>query len=473
MLQPVAAVALSACLLASVSALPGMNRLVSPQRIAQTALTKAHTFAGLDACPAPNLLPKSCINGESPEHVDGCCTNTPGGQILQTQFWDTDPATGPDDSWTVHGLWPDNCDGTYQEYCDPDRQYTDIEEILANYGGQDVLDYMNVLVASLSLHAGRPLIDLGACSVYWKDDEGTCISTLNTTCYGRTYTQYEEVVDYFDRAVALFKTLPTYTWLAAAGIHPSTSQTYTLAQLQSVAVQNFGYEAIWGCTDDNELDEVWYGYTTRGPVKGGKFEAAAPDGAKSSCPDTGIKYLPKNSTSGSSGGTSSSNSTTDTDKVFLNGSSPPALRSQSYRALSPVVANGAQNGCLISSGRWYTTGTCAGYRPSHTSADNSTFTLSTSKGPCAVTDAGELSCASGNEAATFGKVSRGCPLFPCSFPSSRVTDSVDFFHQDANTYLTYASSPDFYASELAAGQTQVVVSTNEEAVSLKIVYAPQ
>ncbi|GAA5960335.1 hypothetical protein JCM21900_006533 [Sporobolomyces salmonicolor] len=423
MLQPVAAAALCACLLASVSALPGTNRLASPQHSAQTALAKAHTFAGLDACPAPYLLPKSCVNGESPEHVDGCCTNTPGGQILQTQFWDTDPATGPDDTWTVHGLWPDNCDGTYQEYCDPDRQYTDIAEILANYGGQDVLDYMNV---------------------YWKDDQGddnsfwahewgkhgTCISTLNTTCYGRTYTQYEEVVDYFDRAVALFKTLPTYTWLAAAGIHPSTSQTYTLAQLQSVAVQNFGYEAIWGCTDDNELDEVWYGYTTRGPVKGGKFEAAAPDGAKSSCPDTGIKYLPKNSTSGSPGGTSSSNSTTDTDKVFLN-----------------VVANGAQNGCLISSGRWYTTGTCAGYRPSHTRANNSTFTLSTSKGPCAVTDAGELSCASGNEAATFGK--------------------------DENNYLTYASSPDFYASEIAAGQTQVVVSTNEEAVSLKIVYAPQ
>ncbi|GAA5879383.1 hypothetical protein JCM1840_006029 [Sporobolomyces johnsonii] len=421
MLHPVGAAALSAGLLASVSALPDPSRLASSRHIAQTALTKAHTFAGLDACPAPASLPKSCINGESPDHVDGCCTNSPGGQILHTQFWDTDPATGPEDSWTVHGLWPDNCDGTYQEYCDPARQYTNIEEILADHGGQDVLDYMNVYWKDYQ----------GDDNSFWAHEwgkHGTCISTLNTTCYGSTYTPYEEVVDYFGRAVSLFKTLPTYTWLADAGILPSTSQTYTLAQLQSVAVQNFGYEAIWGCTDNNELDEVWYGYTTRGPIKGGKFEAAAPDGAKSSCPDTGIKYLPKNSDNSTPGGGSSSNSTTE--KVFLN-----------------VVANGAQNGCLISTGRWYTTGSCAGYRPSYTSADNSTFTMSTSKGPCDVTDVGELSCASGNEAATFGK--------------------------DENNYLTYASSPDFYAPEVAAGQTQVVVSTKEETVSVKLVYAPQ
>jgi hypothetical protein len=24
---------------------------------------------------------------------------------LQTQFWDTDPVTGPSNSWTIHGLW--------------------------------------------------------------------------------------------------------------------------------------------------------------------------------------------------------------------------------------------------------------------------------------------------------------------------------------------------------------------------------
>lgn len=36
---------------------------------------------------------------------DTCCFNYPGGQLVQTQFWDTDPVAGPSNSWTIHGLW--------------------------------------------------------------------------------------------------------------------------------------------------------------------------------------------------------------------------------------------------------------------------------------------------------------------------------------------------------------------------------
>ena len=54
----------------------------------------------VQSCPAPQL---SCHNSTVVENL--CCFNAPGGQILQTQFWDTSPATGPDDSWTLHGLW--------------------------------------------------------------------------------------------------------------------------------------------------------------------------------------------------------------------------------------------------------------------------------------------------------------------------------------------------------------------------------
>jgi hypothetical protein len=44
--------------------------------------------------------------------------------VLSTQFWDT--YTGyessgqllPKDSWTLHGLWPDYCNGSYTQYCD-------------------------------------------------------------------------------------------------------------------------------------------------------------------------------------------------------------------------------------------------------------------------------------------------------------------------------------------------------------------
>lgn len=53
-----------------------------------------------ESCPADG--PLSCHN--STAVADLCCFNAPGGQLLQTQFWDTDPAEGPADSWTVHGL---------------------------------------------------------------------------------------------------------------------------------------------------------------------------------------------------------------------------------------------------------------------------------------------------------------------------------------------------------------------------------
>lgn len=53
------------------------------------------------ACSADT--PLSCQNTTAVE--DLCCFNSPGGALLLTQFWDTDPVTGPDDSWTIHGLW--------------------------------------------------------------------------------------------------------------------------------------------------------------------------------------------------------------------------------------------------------------------------------------------------------------------------------------------------------------------------------
>jgi ribonuclease T2 len=36
---------------------------------------------------------------------DTCCFNSPGGLVMLTEFWNTAPATGPEDSWTIHGLW--------------------------------------------------------------------------------------------------------------------------------------------------------------------------------------------------------------------------------------------------------------------------------------------------------------------------------------------------------------------------------
>lgn len=123
-------------------------------------------------CPSTELSCQTRYSGQ-----DTCCFNYPGGQVLQTQFWDADPAVGPDDSWTIHGLWwdcllisiwdsrvygeagsysdreltyglrfsrPDNCDGGFDQFCDSKRNYNNISLILVDSGRRDLLEYMDV-----------------------------------------------------------------------------------------------------------------------------------------------------------------------------------------------------------------------------------------------------------------------------------------------------------------------------------------
>ncbi|SLM36594.1 Ribonuclease T2-like [Lasallia pustulata] len=232
-------------------------------------------------CPNATL---SCHN--TTVIANTCCFNAPGGQLLQTQFWDTDPATGPADHWTVHGLWPDHCDGTYDSYCDETRQYTNITQILEAYNRYDVLKYMRV---------------------YWKDNggddesfwehewgkHGTCISTLDPNCY-IDYTPQEEVVDFFERTVRLFSHLNTYEFLAAANIYPTNSTTYTYDQIMSALNQPRGVNATIEC-DGKFLDQVYYTFDVRGSVANGQFVPENPVGeGTTGCPKTGIQYVPKN-----------------------------------------------------------------------------------------------------------------------------------------------------------------------------------
>ena len=157
------------------------------------------TFAGSpEICSNPQL---SCQNTTAVS--DLCCFNAPGGQLLQTQFWDTSPSTGPSNSWTIHGLWPDHCDGTYDSNCDASRAYTKITAILQSYGKTDLLSYMNTYWVDIN----------GDDESFWEHEwgkHGTCISTLEPSCY-TSYTPQEEVPDFFQKTVDLFQTLDSYT----------------------------------------------------------------------------------------------------------------------------------------------------------------------------------------------------------------------------------------------------------------------
>ncbi|ETS78178.1 hypothetical protein PFICI_10240 [Pestalotiopsis fici W106-1] len=327
------------------------------------------TFAS-ETCPATSQ--QSCHNTTVQTNL--CCFNAPGGALLQTQFWDTDPVTGPDDSWTIHGLWPDNCDGTYQSNCDSSREYSSITNILTKFGETELLAYMEEYWQS---NSGTP-------ETFWEhewDKHGTCISTLDPDCY-TSYQTGQEVVDFASKVVELFKSLPTYTWLSAAGITPSSSKTYTLAAIQAALTKNHGASVYLGCSD-SELSEVWYFFNVKGSVQSGTWIPVATLNS-ADCPTTGIKYLPKNG--GGDGGGDGGGGDGGGDGTAFSGS-----------GYLNVVSGGSTKGCLISAGTWYVSGTCATITAT---ASGSGFTLKSSKGSCGIVS-GVFTCGSGVTATVF------------------------------------------------------------------------
>ncbi|KAF1352082.1 ribonuclease M [Delphinella strobiligena] len=360
------------------------------------------------SCPDAQI---SCQNTSVVDNL--CCFNAPGGQMLQTQFWDVSPPTGPSDAWTIHGLWPDLCDGSYDANCDDSRTHSNISAILSSFGADDILSEM---------------------STYWKDyhgndqslwyhewnKHGTCVSTLNPSCYDN-YQATEEVVDYFSTTVKLYKSLDTYNWLKDAGIVPSTSQTYTRDQIQNVLSSHHGMPVTLGC-HSGVFNEVWYHFDVKGSLQTGDFIAADPLGGKNTCPATGIRYPFK----GSSG------KPTGTATTGLPGPTGAPRKPFEGKGFLAVETGGTSKGCIIGSGSWYSSGSCATFTA--TAAGDKGFTLASRKGKCAVKkDA--LKCA------------------------AEIREPTVF--ESAEGLLSFDGNTAFYADSLPRGWKQIPVYVNE------------
>ncbi|TDL28102.1 ribonuclease T2 [Rickenella mellea] len=310
-----------------------------------------------------------------------CCFESPGGLLLQTQFWDTNPSTGPTDSWTIHGLWPDNCDTTFVENCDPSRAYTDISGLLTNAGATDTLSFMQTHWVDIN----------GQNEQFWEHEwstHGTCMSTLEPSCLPAGSEKGAEAVDFFNTVVRLFKTLPTFDWLSQQGITPSKTTKLTLSQLTSALKTASGFTPALSCSSGTLNAISWY-FNLKGSVIDGTFiPIDAPE--KGSCPSTGILYPPKSG--GSSSPTTSNSGPTNTQP---SGNLPTKA----------TITTSSGTGGLLSAGTW-STQTLATYS---LSGSTSSFTMTTSKGSCAV-QSGALTCGSGTTASSFSAISSGGQL---------------------------------------------------------------
>ncbi|CCM04456.1 uncharacterized protein FIBRA_06636 [Fibroporia radiculosa] len=267
-----------------------------------------NTFPNISSCVSEPLF-YSCEN--KTEIKNTCCSPTPGGVVLQSQFWST--YTGlesegqllPKDSWTIHGLWPDNCDGSYNQYCDFSRQYDPDPSPAVLPNGTIIPPYHGISVESWILEFGRfDLLDYmskywinqGASnSDFWAHEfskHATCTSTFDVACYGPDYKEHQEVIDFYLAVVRAFQQFPTFDMLAAAGIYPSNTTTYSLKQIEDALKSQTGAIPYIGCGGEygTDLEEVWYYNHVMGTEQFGRFKSIDSD-TPSTCNTTmGIWY---------------------------------------------------------------------------------------------------------------------------------------------------------------------------------------
>ncbi|KAK2603123.1 hypothetical protein N8I77_009603 [Diaporthe amygdali] len=252
-------------------------------------VTHYEPLSGAPSCPING--PTSCHNNTPVAGDDSCCFVYPGGRMLLTQFWDREVHVGgAEEDWTLHGLWPDLCDGSYDAYCNMAPHFTNITDVLAHYGQTELRAFMDRYWVA----------NRGSNAHLWTHEynkHATCINTLNPQCYGDNYDAGQEVVDYFTRATGLFRMLDTYTALSLAGIEPSARTHYPLEDVRRILEQFSGGKVVLRCGGRrrDELHEAWYVYFVQGSLQTGQFVPAqdyGKHGDANNCVPW-VKYLPK------------------------------------------------------------------------------------------------------------------------------------------------------------------------------------
>ncbi|KAJ2720612.1 hypothetical protein GGI07_004492 [Coemansia sp. Benny D115] len=213
---------------------------------------------------APDTCPIDVISCQRKD-IDSCCSPKHGLLVLAQQ-WDL--RWGPSKAFTVHGLWPDTCDGKQLPAggCDRERAYTNISSIIQHSDP--------MLFADMTTYWPS---NKGDNNWFWTHEwvkHGTCVSTLHPRCYAAHsedgYVPQQEVSDYFRSILQLREKYDLYKALAASGIVPTEPETgrrpkntYTIKQFKKAIFDAWGVEPNVRCVG-RRLQEVYLWFKVRG-----------------------------------------------------------------------------------------------------------------------------------------------------------------------------------------------------------------
>ncbi|KAF9914646.1 ribonuclease T2-like, partial [Linnemannia zychae] len=192
----------------------------------------------------------------SPEasNVDPCCLPDIGVLVLVQQW---SPGVGPSDEFTMHGIWPDTCDGAQggnSTGCDADRIFCDIEHRLEKYSqAHDTVpsSFMK------NLYDYWPSCN-GDNNAFWSHEwskHGTCISTLHPSCSSR-FVEDEDVYNYFSTGIALRSKYNLYKALAEADDPILPGSSPHIDDIHRAIMKAFGVDAMIWCDSANNLNEI-------------------------------------------------------------------------------------------------------------------------------------------------------------------------------------------------------------------------
>lgn len=195
--------------------------------------------------------------------------------------------------FTIHGLWNDLCNGSYNLYCNMDLVIPDSTNLTGLISKTFERPDLYKAMTKYWINSGGSNV-LGDSLSLWQHEynkHGTCFNTMQPKCFVGPYNKYQAALAYYQKVLEVWNTLPTYKFLKAAGITPSVEKPYALSDIeQALKVSHDNKKVYIGCRNGT-INEIWYYYQVRGSALTGDY-VARDSLTNSLCPKY-VWYLPK------------------------------------------------------------------------------------------------------------------------------------------------------------------------------------